>query len=785
MKSTRNTERIIEILDLLNNEQRSTTIDKYITYIISSLNEASIEEIISFTQVEFEISLSGAEVSEATNQLVKNSQLVLIGEKYKLTESAKVSISTHIEAGNQQEQKLKDSFCKNILSITDVDLTEEELNHLFKEFKGYIHENFFFYGQSAINILSRNDQNTQNLTTQQVFKVFSNNLPHKLRKVFYTYIENLASNSSASELRYYESLADRAEQFFALGLSKELAQELAAFQPLDWTILVDTNFLFSALKIHANTENPAVDSLLKIINENKDYFKINFYYLKPTYKELLKIKPVLRDFVHSQILTTNQINVALQSENLDSFTKAYYQNQLLHGNASQHPTTIVDNAISILRSKKIEIYNGKVKGVEQESSHFMDAISDYSKYQGTMNEARIERRFYAEVRYKNIDQLEHDVYLREAILSLREQRQTATSTYFQDCKVFGLTLDFGLINYDKHAGRRENGHESFIPSFLTPSYLLKKLYKFLPVISDDYRKAFLSSIASPVFSNADIQKSQASQSALSVFHALGIDDISTIAKSLTSKIFLDEIKNTGGDINKIIPFVESEISKELKIKENKEKRLFKELKFNQESLDKTTTAYNNTLQTNSNLADERTLLEQRIETLNKGLKANKKNADKLQSILAKVANLPQPQLPFSNEQDLQEIERLKKIVKEKEDAEAKTARDKKDSEKELFLQASIRTMQKKSLRRLIIPSVALALCVLYSFYSNDWDLNKILAQFDKKSQGKSFAFIASTIITFVLFVYNAWLVKNVYDTHLNNSNIKSFRDMVKLPDQLK
>jgi hypothetical protein len=88
MKVTRNTERIIEVLDLLNNEQRPSTINSYIIYVISSSREASLKDIIELTQVEFDINLEQSEVSDAVNQLIKDGQLVLLGEKYKLTEDS-------------------------------------------------------------------------------------------------------------------------------------------------------------------------------------------------------------------------------------------------------------------------------------------------------------------------------------------------------------------------------------------------------------------------------------------------------------------------------------------------------------------------------------------------------------------------------------------------------------------------------------------------------------------------------------------------------------------------
>jgi hypothetical protein len=632
------------------------------------------------------------------------------------------------------------------------------------------------------------------LTTQQLFKLSSDKLPPKLKKVFYAYIENLTENSSALELEYYESLADRAEHFFALGLSKELAQELASFQEIDWKVFVDTNFLLSALKIRENTMNPAVDSLMRIIDDNKEYFKIKLTYLRSTYKELMQFKPVLNGRVLAQKLTENQIKAALQSGNLDTFTEAYYKLQLAHPQGAQHPSVILDQAALILRSKKIEIHNGNIKGVDPESESFTDLISDYSKYYALMNEARIEKQQLGEVRYKDTPQIEHDVELRESILCERN-KNGVTATHFQDCKIFGLTLDFGLIAYDKYAGRRDNGNELFIPAFFTPTYLLKKLYKLLPVQSDDYRKAFLSSIASPVFSGSQA-KSEVSQSALAVFNAIGIDDLSFMTKSLTSSIFLDEIKKIGGDVEKATVFIESQISKELKQKGQKEARLAKELKDKQDILTKTASEYNSTLQDNSALNDKKTLLEQQVEALTKGLKATKKAQDRLQAMLVKAASSPQQQIPFGNEQDKLEIERLKEIVRQKEETEARLAQQKldeqrkiekeqKDADKEAFVLNAVKKWQWDSVKHLLIALAVLIILALYSLSRYDWNYTALIAAMRGINKNPDLAFTIPPFLTLILFIFNLFLVQKFYSRHYNHSNIKAFRELLPIPKHLK
>lgn len=781
MSTSTNTERIIQVLDIINNEQRPLTVQSYILFIVNSLGVASVDEILEFTQVEFDIILTKSEISEEADILKNEGQLVLVGEKYNLTDLAKEEFAKRIELSGQKDKKIKENFYKNINYLSEEDLGEDDKNILFDAFRGYIHENFFFYGKAATGLLNASTGKPLTSSAQQLYKNYTSNLPKKLQSIFESYIDELSSFSTSVELDYFEELADRAEQFFALGLSKEMAQELATMQPIDWTILVDTNFLYSVLRIHANNENPAVDSLLKIIDENKELFSIRISYLKETYKELIGQKSLLDSVVAKQILTPNQIKAAFRTNTIDGYTKSYYENQLVHGVATQHPTTILDKAITILKSKQIEIFNGKIKGVDTQSEMFMDSVSEYNKFQRFVNDARIGKGL--EMKHKGLPQIDHDIYLRESILALRDKKEAADEVHFQDCKVFGLTLDNTLVNFDKYVSYRTQSKEQFVPCFFTPSYFLKKLYKLLPVQSDNYRKAFLSSIASPVFSSSDNQKSAISQNALAVFHALGIDDLQFIIKNLTNKIFLAEIKNNEETPEKIALFVENELSKELKAADKQKKSLTKALEEKQTSIDEINNAFVSTVKEKSELADKKVMLEQELTTLAQGLKATRREQEKFQSIISSLSTGNQIELPFGNEHDRLEIERLRAEIKSRDDATAKDEKRKKENGKNEFLRLSVIKWQRKSVYSLLYSIAALILVFALVMGIHHWKFTELVKHIQKIQTDSTLAFLLTSIVAISVAIFNLFLLQVIFQRYHINQNIKAYRDTLDIPEE--
>lgn len=204
----------------------------------------------------------------------------------------------------------------------------------------------------------------------------------------------------------------------------------------------------------------------------------------------------------------------------------------------------------------IDIYQSKFKHIKDNQEHLNNQISKFRDYERLKNEVRLERG--QEIKPEKDDSLlEHDIFLREAILSLRNFR----ATNLNEIRYFGLSLDKALIGFDK----REvlSGITPLkAPTFFLPSYLLGKIIKFLPLVTDDYRRAFVAAISSAAFEESSKKTSLIAQKSVRKFHNMGINDEKLILSCISQNIFLEEFdkKDEKGES---VEFIESEIGKRI------------------------------------------------------------------------------------------------------------------------------------------------------------------------------------------------------------------------------
>lgn len=180
--------------------------------------------------------------------------------------------------------------------------------------------------------------------------------------------------------------------------------------------------------------------------------------------------------------------------------------------------------------------------------------------------------------------MEHDIYLREAVISLRKEKDK-----MNDLNYICLTLDRGLIDFDRFAtGRSAKGREDIAPNFMLPSIFLRKIRPFIPIVTDDYKKAFITSITSNTLDTSLPQYSDAVQRSMTFFKKLGIDDYDLIISIIKHELFFTEfIESEKKD--KQEEFIRSEIDKafeQLKIeKEQVNDELIKSQKKRMEELE--------------------------------------------------------------------------------------------------------------------------------------------------------------------------------------------------------
>jgi hypothetical protein len=547
-----NINKIIRSLDLAKSDARDKTIESIIEYILFCINEeVDSLELNTLIKDELLLEIHKSELEEGLVKLVDNSAILKEGGKYKLTTERYIQLRK-IETDNNIAQQVRlASFIEHIKKYSNTPLHQKDIDILWNNFTDYIYECYLEHGKNALNIFSgkgsyaESDIDLNIILTKYESKINGNDL----KKTFRNYVNNFSKEVSQDGLEYLLDLANKAEAFFALGLSKDEYNHIYEEITFDWTIFVDTNFLYSILDLHSNPDSEAAKSVIELGKQ----LKIKFNYLNITLQELQNKSRDFETYIPKNLLYS-EIQALVKSEQLDDFSLSYFEKKLNDMDNTPHPIDIVGHAINNLKSKGIEIFRFTFEKLSSQEEYLRDKESNYNDYLKQLDEIRAERKMKTKSP-KDTKQIYHDVFLREAIIFLRDSSVSSIN----DVKYFGVTLDKRLIKYDNYLVMRKKDGVN-IPTFFSPTILLKKLLKYAPVNSDNYRRAFIKTISTPALDNNN-HTSKVTIRSVKYFHNMGISDEKLILQAIKDEIFLSKFKELEPDDELLKKFVESTIQK--------------------------------------------------------------------------------------------------------------------------------------------------------------------------------------------------------------------------------
>jgi len=570
-------DRIIQILSLVGSDTRTESISKLIEYILLISNSyLDKHELKEYINLEFNIELDEQGFEEALQYLLDKGRARIEKNYFILEDDIKDELKLELANYEKEQLNLYKDFNLIINDISGGEkITEDDRKKVFSIFLNYLYECFYSFGRYTIDFFKSGEKNNEVNRAQLVSSAISKIENKEIVPVFKEFLKIYPNKLTSDQISYLEQLAERSENFFSLGLSKEMSEHLKDLNIIDWTLYLDTNFLYSVLDLREHPENEACKQIIKLVKENKQLFKIKFKYLPETFDELKKTKTELEENLSKQFYSKSQINALLKSGNIDSFSESYLKKMHQFGAQTPHPADLISKATTILKeSYGIEVDRKEYKSINLESEHFRQLISDFKGFESIRNEARKEKNLQG-YQIKDIPQLDHDLYLREIVISLRNYK----AIVLNDVKYFGVTLDRKLIDFDKYQIRKETKVSDYIiPTFFLPSFLLSRLTKFLPVKTDDYKRAFIKAIASPVFSNKATRfSSQTSIKTVAYFNAMGIDNERLMLNFITDDHFLKEFSTKNSNPDELKTFVESTLGKKFTELEDREKNLTKEI----------------------------------------------------------------------------------------------------------------------------------------------------------------------------------------------------------------
>jgi hypothetical protein len=551
-------DKLISALYLAKSDNREAMLsDLILTVLYGAGEQLDTDKVMEFINDFFHLKPINYEIVQCLESLVDNQKIIRSGIKFSLTDNSKSHVHNNLIKGRDSSNRRFAEFNNIVNDLTNEVIEESEKQTIWDTFNEYLLECFMTFGRKAVDIFLpyKEDKLPQdNSILESTFKKLKS---EKLIKVFNKLVLEYPDRLTELELRHLNTLASRAERFYSLGIESDEYEKFTNFQIRNLVVFADTNILYSILNLHAHQERAAIKEIIRLANEKVIDFKL--VYLPKTYKELQKAKQPLENAITRERLTDKQIMAMLKSGKLDELATAYYERKLLNSDFP-HPADNIRYASDILARHGLSLYNHKFPKLEDDTGYLNKEIRKYYEFQQFYNKSNEERKTGFRLN-KDDFKIEHDVFLREVIKTLKEKFSKEV------IKFLCLTIDRSLIHFDHYNLRSENQIINGVtnPNFMLPSVFMKKIRPFLPIVTRNYRKAFIASLTAPSLIREDDNarhKSILTQKSITYFKNLGIDDEEVICSIIKRELFLEEFSQHEQG-NTAESFIKSEISKEI------------------------------------------------------------------------------------------------------------------------------------------------------------------------------------------------------------------------------
>lgn len=740
--------KIIRTLDLAQSDAREETLSGIIKYIIYiSSGDVFEEEIQKQIKKDFSLEIHKSEIVECIASLVANGHIEKSQNNVlKLVSDENQRIRKENLKIHENRQEREKVFRKNILEIAekkDIALDDKDIELLWSTFRTFIYECYLTHGKNAISNLTNQEYDDDN-DINQLVKKYAKELENKsLKRIFLKYVKLYPSLVDSKILEYLTELANKTEAFYALGLSQEDYSKIYENIKFDWIIFVDTNFLYSILELHGHPENAASIAVLGLGTE----MGIKFSYLSKTYEELSSKKNDFDKYLEKD-LKPNQIRALLKSDKLDNFARSYYEQKLKDFNNTPHPSDILIHSQNNLKNKKLTIYQSKFEQMTKNENYLLDEESAYGDFLAMMDDVRRSKGLQAKGRKEPIH-IEHDIFLREAIMWMRSKDAITMS----DAKYFGVTLDKSLIKFDSHRSRKK-GHGEIIPTFFKPSLLLKKLLKYSPVKSENYLRAFISTISTPAI-DENINTSKPAIRSVKYFHKMGIDSERLILDCLKDELFLKSFEAKENSPEELGEFFEFEINKQIANKVKELEDLENKSRSNAKKIEKLSGSTIEANKENLKLTDRVSNLEKSLKLYQNALKTLKKKETQIS------IQKPTIQLTIDDEKSKVEVEghKTKSIMLE-----------------DILIQKKLKKRKNIGYFYLFCAiSLFFILLLIFTFQTENWNfVAKLVDGLEALSETRRS--IAISILTVFLSFFDFLLIKGFYKHVFDEKSKQDFID---------
>lgn len=460
------------------------TIQRLIISALGSVDnkQLTIEKIVNFVKDNYDTHIDKDKVIKQLEKLCSSKAILKMDtDTYLLSESELNNFNSDISKYEETELKVQFEF----LEIIKKECNQKEQDIITWE---------LFNNELLIPILYEFGAKTYELITGQGIKLESNHRFKKFLAKFPSERHVIIKDAIIDFLNPQNPLVRglilrKLNAYFfleAIKLPTNAIEKinLASKKQVTFKVFVDTNFLFSFLGLHENPSNEAAKTLLDTIVRISNKVKIKLYITPLTIDETKKViineERKLKNLRPTQILS----NVAVNHIS-NGFAKKYFEECLKSNQtikASDYFEPYLNNLITVLREKGVEIYNDNKFEKYTTDQRVIDDILDQQKLEETQYKNKPHLQ-------KSYEKLEHDFVLWHFVNDLRPSYVESAD----EAIAFITTVDFRFINFDNYKRKKKRLK---IPVCIHPTNLIQILQLWIPR-DEEFDIAVLSNLRFP------------------------------------------------------------------------------------------------------------------------------------------------------------------------------------------------------------------------------------------------------------------------------------------------
>ncbi|MBA1245550.1 hypothetical protein [Pseudomonas japonica] len=462
-----------------------------------------------------------------------------LAKKYKLTETKRAELTAAKAVADKEQQACEDVFianCKKHCPILDAEAT-------YAEFRRCLQRTIQVSGANLFHLLVDGQLERDVDWVDPFLSKYSQSCQEGLRKTLAAFFSPSNEACRSHVLRLISA------HFFAES-SQLKSSTLAAIEgqrkKRTIKVVLDTNFLFSILKLHDNPGDDSALSLVEITERTGKNFEIVLYVLPSTLDEVQRVLTSQIRLVE-HIRTSRAMSRAALSQPLPSIAKKFLDAATKAPGLSAETffRPYVEDIRSVLEGKGIKILdaNPAIYNFKQ------DVIDD------VLTEMDREVLELPEAKRKGYETLLHDAVLWHAV---KDRRSTNDHSPF-DVEYWAVTIDWRLISFDR---QKRSAKGSGLPLVLHPSSLIQLLQFWIPR-SADLDDVLVDSLRmSLYFQSFDAEDEKVTVKILesiSRFENVGDFTETTIKVMLTNQALRGRLKNSSASNEEVFEYVREEL----------------------------------------------------------------------------------------------------------------------------------------------------------------------------------------------------------------------------------